>query len=108
MGSLRRKRRRRLPKSGLQHHKRSVWAISGVIAILMFVIVVHGGTLQARNQEYKLQEQELIAQIEDEKIRAEENKKLKDYIGTDEHIEKIAKEKLGLIHENEILFRSEH
>ena len=32
---------------------------------------------------------------------------LKEYVGTDEYIESVAKEKLGLVHENEILFKEQ-
>lgn len=108
MSSLRRKGRKRQPGSGLHRHRRSVLMISGVILILGLVLFIHGSTLQARNKEYQAQEKELMAQIEDEKLRSEEIKELKDYVGTDEHIEDVAKEKLGLVHENEILFKSEH
>ena len=108
MGSLRRKGRKGQSGSGLHHHKRSVLMISGVIVILSLVIFIHGSTLQVRNKEYKAQEAELLAQIEDEKQRSEEIEELRKYVGTDEHIESVAKEKLGLVHENEILFKSEH
>ena len=33
--------------------------------------------------------------------------KLKKYVGTDEYIEEVAREKLGLVKENEILFRAQ-
>ena len=108
MRSLRRKSRKGQSGSGLHHHRRSVLMISGVIVILSLVIFIHGSTLQARNKEYKAQETELLAQIEDEKQRSEEIEELKKYVGTDEHIESVAKDKLGLVHENEILFKSEH
>ena len=36
----------------------------------------------------------------------EEIDKLKEYVGTDEYIEDVAKEKLGLIKQNEILFKA--
>ncbi|MDY5846342.1 MAG: septum formation initiator family protein [Bariatricus sp.] len=106
MGSLKQKGRKRRPKSRLQSHKRSVLAISGIIIMLSAVIVIHGMTLQSRNKEYMAQEAELMAQLEDEQERSEEIDELKDYVGTDEYIEDVAKEKLGLIKQNEILFKS--
>ena len=107
MGSLKQKNRKRRPKSRLQHHKRSVLAISCIIVLLSAVIVVHGMTLQKQNKAYRAQEAELQAQIDDEKERSEEIDKLKEYVGTDKYIEEVAKEKLGLIKENEILFKPE-
>ena len=90
----------------LQNHKRSVLAISSIIVMLSAVIVIHGMALQARNKEYMAQEAELMAQLDDEKDRSEEIDKLKEYVGTDEYIEDVAKEKLGLIKQNEILFKA--
>ena len=109
MGSLKqktRKIRKGRSKSRLQNHKRSVLAISSIIVMLSAVIVIHGMALQARNKEYMAQEAELMAQLDDEKDRSEEIDKLKEYVGTDEYIEDVAKEKLGLIKQNEILFKA--
>lgn len=107
MGSLKKESRRRRPKNRLQHHKRSVAAISAVIVLLSAVIIGHGMTLQESNRAYKAQEAELQAQLDAESERSKEIDELKDYVGTDEYIEGVAKEKLGLVRENEILFRSE-
>lgn len=54
-----------------------------------------------------MQEEELQTQIDAEKERSEEINKLKKYVGTDEYIEEVAREKLGLVKENEILFRAQ-
>lgn len=108
MGSIKQvKRRKTRPKSRLRHHKRSVVAISGIIALMAVMVLFGGMKLQAMNKAYRLQEVELQAQLDDEKERSEEIDKLKEYVGTDEYIEEVAKEKLGLIHENEILFKPE-
>lgn len=107
MGSLNKEGRKRRPKSRLQHHKRSVVAISAIIILLGAVIMIHGMTLRERNRAYMAQEAELQAQLDAEKERSEEIDELKDYVGTDEYIEEVAKEKLGLVHENEILFRAQ-
>ena len=31
---------------------------------------------------------------------------LEDYVGTDEYVEEVAREKFGLVHENEIIFEA--
>lgn len=64
-------------------------------------------SLKQRNNEYIVIEQELQEQIDAELARAEEIDELKAYVGTDEYIESVAKEKLGLAYKNEILFRAE-
>lgn len=101
------KGRKRPSKSRLRNHKRSVVAIISVIVLLGVTAVVGGMKLQTKNKQYQAQERELQAQIDDEKDRSNEIDQLKEQVGTDEYIEQVAKEKLGLVHENEILFKSE-
>lgn len=109
MGSVKQKslKGKRRPKRWLQHHRRSVLAISGIIVLLAAVAFVHGMSLQVTNREYQAQEAELQAQLDAETLRSEEIDQLKEYVGTDEYIEEVAKEKLGLVHKNEILFKPE-
>ena len=95
------------PGSGLQKHKRSIVAITAVIILLCGMVIVHGIALKKSNDAYKVQEEELQTQIDAEKERSEEINKLKKYVGTDEYIEEVAREKLGLVKENEILFRAQ-
>ena len=102
MGSLKKNRKKR-PGSGLQKHKRSIVAITAVIILLCGMVIVHGMALKKSNDAYKVQEEELQTQIDAEKERSEEINKLK----TDEYIEEVAREKLGLVKENEILFRAQ-
>ena len=90
----------------MQQHKRSMLGISAVIMLLVMVVSVSSISLQARNKEYIAQEKELEASIREEKDRAEEISELEDYVGTDEYIEQTAKDKLGLVHENEIIFKA--
>ena len=96
MGSLKKNRKKR-PGSGLQKHKRSIVAITAVIILLCGMVIVHGMALKKSNDAYKVQEEELQTQIDAEKERSEEINKLKKYVGTDEYIEEVAREKLGLV-----------
>ena len=91
----------------MQRHKRSMLAVSSVIVMLMVVVSVNSVTLRAQEQEYQTQISDLETQIEEEKTRTEEIDDLEEYVGTDEYVEEVAKDKLGLIHENEIIFRAE-
>ena len=88
-----------------QSHKRSVMMISVVLLLLCGVLTVNSVTLQAKNDSYKEQEKELAEQIDDEKARTKEIEAMQDYIQSDEYTEKIAKEKIGLVKENEIIFK---
>ena len=90
----------------LQSHKRSVLSICAVI--LLFVVVVGVGSinLNAKNYQYMEQEKELITQIEEEKNRTAEIEELEKYVGTSEYVEQVAKDKLGLVYEDEIIFKT--
>ena len=90
----------------VQKHKRSVLTICGVVILLTAIISIDSITLKAKDQSYQAQETELEQKIEDEKERAKEIEELDKYVGTDEYVEEVAKEKLGLVHENEIIFRA--
>ena len=88
-------------------HRLSILVISSVIVILGVTLSVASISLHKKNQEYKVQEEELEKQLEEENLRAEEIDELEEYVGTDEYIEDVAKEKLGLVYPNEILFEAE-
>lgn len=107
MGSLKKSRTKKAPKNSLRGHKRSVLMVSTITMMLSIVVLFGGMSLKARNEEYKAQEMELQAKIDAELARSEEIDELKEYVGTDEYIESVAKEKLGLVHKGEILFKEE-
>lgn len=104
--SKRRKTTKRRKSLALQH-KLSVLLISCVIVMLAVILSVGSISLHEKNKNYKAQEAELEAQLAKEEARAEEIDELEEYVGTDEYVEDVAKEKLGLIYPNEILFRAE-
>lgn len=87
-------------------HKRSMLAVSFVILLLVVVLSVNAVTLKAKDRTYQAQEQELKRQIEEEKQRSQEIDKLEQYVGTDEYVEEVAKDKLGLVNEGEIIFKA--
>ena len=106
MGSVKQRKRSSQQRERLQRHKRSVVCISAVILLLVAVISVSSISLQAKNKSYIAKEQELAEQIEAEKARAEEMAELESYVGTSEYVEDVAKDKLGMAYENEIIFKA--
>ena len=94
-------------KRRILHHRLSILSICGVIAVLAIVLSVGSITKYKKNNVLKAQEMELTKQNEKEKEREEEIDELEKYVGTDQYIEDVAKDKLGLVHENEILFEAE-
>ena len=101
------KKNRKRKSDGLRKNRRSVLMISLVIMLLGAVVLGCGVSLKANNEAYLAKEEELRLQIEAEQERSEEIDELKEYVETDEYIEMVAKEKLGLAYENEILFEAQ-
>ena len=101
-----RKKRTTRTRRVLQH-KLSILLISSVVLILGATLSVASISSRAKNRNLKSQEAELEEQLEAERQRAEEIDELEDYVGTDEYVEDVAKDKLGLVYPNEILFEAE-
>lgn len=78
-----------------------------VVLVLLVTLMVQSQKLKDSNQQYESQKAELEQQIRDEELRTGEIENLKDYVNSKEYIEKIAREKLGLVYEDDIIFKAE-
>ena len=80
-----------------------------MLALLMILVAVYASsiTLQERLDTLETQSVALQAQIDAEKQRAEEIELLRKRSQTKEYYEEIAKEKLGLVNGDEIVFKAE-
>ncbi len=81
--------------------------VSCVVLAMLLVVTIKSIELREKNESY---DQELVAlnqQIKEEEDRTEEIEQYSAYIDSDEYIEQIARERLGLIGKDEILFQSE-
>ena len=56
---------------------------------------------------YQQQQQELEARLEEEQQRAEDLEKQKDYVGSEQYVEDVARSKLGMVYQDEILFKEQ-
>jgi cell division protein DivIC len=81
--------------------------VTAFLAIMTLTIVVgvNSITLNQKNKTYEAREQELLAQIADEDARTLELEELATYTKTKKYAEEVAKDKLGLVYENEIIFQ---
>lgn len=77
-----------------------------VVLILMTVVAVKSIGLRTKLSAQRAREAELELRIEQQKERAEELVEYEKYTGTRKYIEEIAKDKLGLIYDGEIIFRN--
>lgn len=98
---MKKKRRRRGSNRG------AVWGVSAVVAFLLIGLTVQSKALAEKNRTYEEQVKELEKQIEEEKARTDEIAELEEYMQSQEYVEQIAKDKLGLAYEGEIIFKPE-
>lgn len=86
----------------------------GMIMIAVIVLVLLGWMLmESRDLRNRLainnaRVSELQLSLENETARTEEIDELKEYMQTDEFAEEVARERLGLVKENEIVFKEEN
>lgn len=85
----------------------------GSVVILLIVLAVFGvsaiGSLQLkqRNRSYEAREKALEESIAEEEERAKEIEDLEAYTKTKKYVEDVAKDKLGLVYEDEIIFKAD-
>ena len=79
--------------------------------VTIFIVAVAVGynsySLREKQAAYKQEIAELESQIQDEEDRTKELEDLKDYMGTKQYVEEVAKDKLGLVYDNEIIFKKD-
>ena len=84
-------------------------ALIGITMVVMSLgVVTHVGTasLREKEQEYAVKEQNLEKTKAQEEARAAELEEYRIYVQTKQYVEQVAKEKLGLVNEDEILFKA--
>ena len=93
----------------LKKQRRS--SIIGMVIVFLLVLLVGVSvwnakqSLSRQNREYEEQIAELEEQIEQQKNRETELNEYKKYIQTKKFVEKVAKDKFGLLYPDEILFK---
>lgn len=79
-----------------------------VAAVMLFLVVVMAVqiiNLYTKNQDYKVREEALEKEVDAANDKKEELKEYENYVGSDQYIEDQASQKLGLTHDNWIIFR---
>lgn len=103
----RKKRRRKTPAFLKTKNENRIGMFAAFLAIMTLTVVVgiNSVSLRQKNAVYEARENELLAQIADEDARTEELEELSTYVKTKKYAEEVAKDKLGLVYENEIIFQ---
>lgn len=81
--------------------------IAFVALMLLGVTYTESQGLENRLAYYHTRAASLEESIEAEKVRTEEINEKKKYMETDEYVEEVARNRLGLVKENEIVFEEE-
>ena len=76
-----------------------------VVCILFVALLIGGYRLDKKIDTALAVQRELNEQIEDEKARTQEIAELEEYMKTDDYIREVARDKLGLVDEGDIVFK---
>ena len=79
--------------------------ITMVVISLAVTVTVKGRSLKEKDREYLIREENLEKQVKEEEERGKQLEEYRVYVQTKQYIEKVAKEKLGLVNRNEILLK---
>ena len=99
--------KKRKKKRKVRYNSLGMLAIALVVLVLLGGLMLESNVLQERLTGYDAKAAILQQQIEDEQNRTEEIDKLKKYMETDEYTEEVAREKLGLVKDNETVFKKQ-
>lgn len=81
--------------------------ISMILIAFVAVMSIQIVRIYRKDQEYAKRQEELELQLEEETARQQELEDYEAYTQSDEYIEDVAKSKLGLAYDNEIIFKEE-
>ena len=102
---MRRTRRTVRKKRERLSSRMSLMGIIFVVISLAVVVNFRGAALREKDLAYQIREENLNRRLEEEKERAKKLEEERIYVQTKEYIEKVAKEKLGLVNPDEILLK---
>ena len=90
-----------------EQNRLSMWIAALIVGALIMVVLVTCGSLYRRLHSNKERIEELRSEIakEEQEQRAEEIEEYKQYTKSREYIEEVAREKLGLVYEGEVIFK---
>ncbi|SFK49335.1 cell division protein DivIC [Lachnospiraceae bacterium KH1T2] len=88
-----------------KNHKMSCLCITVTMAFILSVIAIDGYKLKNKYTQYQNRIDELNSNIESEEKRTEDLKQFEKYTKTRKYAEQVAEDKLGLVHDDEIIFK---
>ncbi|MCD8196249.1 MAG: septum formation initiator family protein [Lachnospiraceae bacterium] len=83
------------------------WVILLIVVLVLGVSTVGCMQLRQKNKAYQAREEALEESLAEEEERTEELEEFEAYTQTKKYVEEVAKDKLGLVYEDEIIFKAE-
>lgn len=99
--------RRRIAYRKRRQNRFGMFLTGVVVLMLVVVVAVRSTELREKQALYAEKAAVLEQQIEEEKARAEEIEEYRKYTQTKKYVEEVAKDKLGLVYDGEIIFKEE-
>lgn len=96
------KRKKRMNQNGI-----AMLSITFVVGVLFISMMTMSLNLQQQISDCKTEMKEVQSQIDEENERTKEIDETKERMDTDEYVAEVAREKLGLVKDNEIVFKEE-
>ena len=81
--------------------------VTVVVLMLLLVVAVKCMELKQKQEIYLTREAQLQEQIDEQEARADEIEEFRKYTKTKKYAEEVAKDKLGLVNEDKIIFKEE-
>lgn len=96
------KKEKRMNQNGI-----AMLSITFVVGVLFIAMMTMSLNLQQQISDCKTEMKEVQSQIDEENERTKEIDETKERMDTDEYVAEVAREKLGLVKDNEIVFKEE-
>lgn len=93
-------------KKRLRKHIGSL-AIAGVVVLMLAFVFAASVNVRIQNANKQERISQLKSQIEAENQRKEELEEYSKYVQTKKYAEEVAKDRLGLVYEDEIIFKAQ-
>ncbi|MEG1846885.1 MAG: septum formation initiator family protein [Lachnospiraceae bacterium] len=98
---------RRIAIRKKKQNRLGMFLVLTVMLMLLVVVGIKSMELKERKAAYLVREEQLEEQLTEEARRTEEIEEFGKYTKTKKYAEEVAKDKLGLVNEDEIIFKTE-
>lgn len=89
----------------MRQNKRTIPGLLAFVLVLMMITLVASNRLEDKLEAGDARLNALEQSMRDEHARTEEIREMQQYMQSDEYKEQVAKDKLGLIRDGEIIFK---